>query len=476
MKPATTWPSPTSPSGGGGLPVIAIFDVGKTNKKLFLFDEQYRIVYEHSEPFAEIVDEDGDPCEDLNRLTAWVLRALDAVLVLPQFEVRAVNATTYGASFVYLGHDGQPVGPLYNYLKPFPEALTAKFRAAYAGEDSFSVQTASPWLGSLNSGLMLYRLKHDKSLLFSQVCVALHLPQYISYLLTRQVYSDLTSVGCHTMLWDFRQADYHDWVRAEGLDQRLGSLFACDEMIRAATVQQRNGEPMPVGVGLHDSSAALIPYLATFTEPFILISTGTWCISLNPFNTEPLTADELAQDCLCYLQYKGNPVKASRLFAGYEHEQQTKRLAAHFGVAHDHYTQVVYEAALADRLRQTTEPARSFAERDLTQFADYETAYHQFMLDIVAAQVRSTMLVLPSDMEQAAVSRMFVDGGFSKNTLYMAMLAAAFPQMTVWAAEVAQATALGAALAVHDHWNKQPVPADLIALTQYANPEILLKK
>ena len=49
-------------------PVIAIIDVGKTNKKLFLFDEHYKIVFERSARFAETVDEDGDPCENLESL------------------------------------------------------------------------------------------------------------------------------------------------------------------------------------------------------------------------------------------------------------------------------------------------------------------------------------------------------------------------------------------------------------------------
>ena len=53
-------------------PVIAIFDIGKTNKKLFLFDEQYNVLYEKAETFVETKDEDGDPCEDLGLLTDWV--------------------------------------------------------------------------------------------------------------------------------------------------------------------------------------------------------------------------------------------------------------------------------------------------------------------------------------------------------------------------------------------------------------------
>ena len=40
-------------------PVILIFDVGKTNKKALLFDEQYKLVFEESKQLTEIKDEDG---------------------------------------------------------------------------------------------------------------------------------------------------------------------------------------------------------------------------------------------------------------------------------------------------------------------------------------------------------------------------------------------------------------------------------
>ncbi|QKZ15254.1 FGGY-family carbohydrate kinase [Spirosoma sp. KUDC1026] len=450
--------------------VIAVIDVGKTNKKLFLFDQLYRIVWEKSQQLPERVDEDGDPCEDVDELTRWVKDAVDEVLALPQFAVQALNFSTYGASFVYLDADRKLVGQLYNYLKPFPESLRRQFVEQYDPAGELALQTASPLMDSLNSGLMLYRIRHDKPQLFRQIRHALHLPQYLSHLFTDEVVSDVTSIGCHTLLWNFSRQQYHDWVVAEGLDRLFGQLYPADQVVGTIA-----GTQVHVGGGLHDSSAALIPYLASFQEPFLLISTGTWCISLNPFNAEPLTANELQNDCLCYLQYKGQPVKASRLFAGYEHEQQMKRLAVHFGVAPDYYKQVRYNEALVEQLRQA-EPGRQqtkagvildsgFGERELGLFPDYETAYHQFMIDLVAAQVASTDLVLTD--RSVPLSRIYVDGGFSHNPLYMNLLAAAFPQHAVWAASVAQATALGAALAIHNEWNPMPVPADLITLRQY---------
>jgi L-fuculokinase len=480
------------------IPVVAIIDVGKTNKKLFLFDRHYRIVWERTDQFAETTDDDDDPSEDLPRLRAWVLASVAEVLALPAFDVQALNVSAYGASLVYVGADGEPVGHLYNYLKPFPDALRQQFYAQYGPVDALSVQTASPALDSLNSGLQLYRLKHDRPALFAQVAFALHLPQYVAYLLNNRPVAEITSLGCHTLLWDFDRNDYHDWVKQENLESRLLPVAPSDSVIST----DFGGNQVPVGIGLHDSSAALIPYLMAFGDSsFVLISTGTWCISLNPFTPadEPLTAEELQYDCLSYLSYRGQPVKASRLFAGHEHEQQTRRLARHFGIADDHYKHIQYDRRLLRQLQHHNpplpEPARSasgliapnvmpllaqsvFGRRALADFPDYETAYHQLMLDLMVGQLISTALVLPVDgspgESRSGVSRIFVDGGFSQNPVYMNLLAAAFPQLEVWAASVAQASALGAALAIHAHWNPLPIPPDLIQLTRYPSPKPLI--
>jgi glycerol kinase len=61
-----------------------------------------------------------------------------------------------------------------------------------------------------------------------------------------------------------------------------------------------------------------------------------------------------------------------------------------------------------------------------------------------------------------AVDQVFVDGGFGHNDIFMQLLAAALPQMKIYAASLAQATALGAAMAIHKDWNSRPMPAGLI--------------
>ncbi len=481
-------------------PVIAILDIGKTNKKLFVMDENYHIILEQTEQFADITDDDGEPCEDIKRLSNWIELSLTTVINQPEFDVKAVNFSTYGASFVLLktasiGASGRVVGevvaPLYNYLKSFPEDLKSTFYKKYGGEIAVSSQTASPVLGNLNSGMQLYFLKERKPHIYAKINAALHLPQYASFLVTKRLFSDITNIGCHTNLWHFEKNDYHEWVENEGISKILPPIFPSDAAIPALF----EGKELVVGVGLHDSSAALIPYLACFHEPFILISTGTWCISMNPFNDVPLTPEELAQDSLCYLSYQGKPVKAARIFAGNEHEIETRRIAKHFNCALNFYKNVEFDPTIIEILRGSfefkiqnsklksddlaLEKAESsgvgeaseevlkvshFAKRNLSDFENETVAYHQLMLDLVNLQAISTNLII----QNTPVRRLFIDGGFSKNPLYMNLLAESFPDLEVFAASVAQTTAVGAALAIHRFWNRKPLRKDLIELRYYA--------
>jgi sugar (pentulose or hexulose) kinase len=454
------------------IPVIAIFDVGKTNKKLFLFDESYRIVYERSAKFIETVDEDGDTCENLESLRLSIFDSLNEIFRLKQFKVKAVNFSAYGASLVYIDENGKPLTPLYNYLKAYPEELSNQLYEKYGGEENFSITTASPVLGSLNSGLQLYRLKQEKPEIFNRVKYALHLPQYLSFLISGKACSDLTSIGCHTALWDFEKNDYHSWVKQEGLTDKLAPIQPANQTVPAVFP----GNDYKVGIGLHDSSAALIPYLVNFNEPFILISTGTWCITLNPFNQSPLTAEQLKMDCLCYLQYQGKPVKASRIFSGFEHEQQIKRIAEHFNTDAIKFRDIVFDADIISHLKKThTQPASTnitqsnFVSRELSNFKNDTEAYHQLILDIISLQFISTNFVL----KDTPVKRIFVDGGFGKNNIYMNLLALSFPCLEVFAASMAQATAIGAALALHNEWNTKPVPNEIIQLKYYSSNQTI---
>lgn len=417
--------------------MIAVLDIGKTNKKCLVFDAEFRVVWEKTTQLPETVDEDGDACEDLALLTSWVHDTVREVLRTPEWPVAALNFTSYGASLVHLDAEGQPLTPLYNYLKPFPQALRRQFFERYGDEATIARETASPILGSLNAGLQMYRLSREKPAIFAQIKYSLHLPQYIASLVSRVFCSEITSLGCHTLLRDFQRNDYHDWAKTEGVAGKFPPLRPCTD---AVSVRISTTRELQVGTGLHDSSAALIPYLEIFKEPFLLLSTGTWCISLNPFNAEPLTDAELEQDCLCYLTREGRPVKAARFFGGHRHREAVAKLAADFGAPDDFYRTLTPESA-----------------------SPIAVAYADFMRTFTKEQAVSIRLALG---RYSAVRRIFVDGGFSANEIFLNLLAAAFPQMEIYAAEIAQATALGAALVLRP--GGSAAAEHLVSLKKYA--------
>ncbi|MEN9730607.1 MAG: hypothetical protein RLZ91_1725 [Bacteroidota bacterium] len=422
-------------------PVIAVFDIGKTNKKVFLWNTAFEIVFEKQQTFDEIVDEDGFACEDLASLQQWIVSTFTEICQMPEFELIGLNFSAYGASFVYVDRMGEPVAPLYNYLKPVSRPFPYD---DFGGEAEFARKTASPILGNLNSGLQVYESMHR--FFWPEVFKALHFPNYLASLFTGQFFSEITSIGCHTALWDFDFGQYHPWVAS-----------IADRLAPISNDASLEIDGINYGIGLHDSSAALVPYLRSVDEEFVLLSTGTWCIAMHPFNESPLTAAELSNDVLCYLQPNGKPVKASRLFGGHFHKEQVARMEKHFSGSYKdlRFSERVF--SLEPLSSSVFESA--FSTRDLNDFKDLASAYDQFMVDLVGQQIFSLNLLL----KDAPVKQLLVDGGFSKNEWYMRLLARAFPSLDVYAAEVAQASALGAALMVYEG----EIPKNLIELQRY---------
>ena len=430
----------------------AIFDIGKTNKKFFLFDENYQEVFKEYTHIEEIKDGDGFPCDDLAAIEKWVKSTLQKALKKNKFKIAAINFSTYGASFVHIGKNGKPLTPLYNYLKPFPEKLLQSFYEKYGDKYKIAKETASPQLGMLNSGMQLYWLKYTHADIFKKIEWSLHLPQYLSYLLTGISVSDFTSIGCHTGLWDFTQNNYHHWVYEEGIDRILPPIFATNTS-KNATISDKK---IKIGVGIHDSSAALIPYLRADKKPFLLISTGTWNIALNSFNHEALSEEDLNNDCLNYLGIGGKPVKATRLFLGNEFDLQIKKLNEYFKAKKNAYKQVLFNENIYSKLIKNNQRHFAFEsiqlEREqpkkntLHHFTDFEMAYHQLMFELVEMQIAAAKRAIGP----TKINKLYIDGGFADNDLFVQMLTHHFTGIKIRTTQSPLGSALGAAMVISD--------------------------
>ena len=440
-----------------------IFDVGKTNKKILLFDHDGKILSEKLHTLPLTKDDDNFPCEDVHSLTHWLQSEWNTILKSKDFNITAVNFTAYGASFVHLGEDGKPVAPLYDYLKQIPSALLDKFydevkQKTGFNSNQFAQHTCSPKLGMLNSGLQLYWLKNTKPELWKKIKSSLHLPQYLSYLITGKKVSDYTSLGCHTALWDFQQVQYSKWLDDDTLSKLPPITTQAFTIIDFKESSEAIHRYVKVGTGLHDSSSALIPDLQSSNNSFILISTGTWSIQLNPFNHNPLTSDQLIKDCLCYLKSNGEQVKASRLLLGKEHDHQVERIASHFKVNKESITVLAFDEVTSSKTRienktkfypACMEGSGPFSEHqnkswDVSVFENANEAYHRLIYDLISMLKVSIQLI-----DEPEVETLFVDGGFARNSIFLNTLSFTFHKKKVLASYLPQSTAMGAFIYLH---------------------------
>jgi sugar (pentulose or hexulose) kinase len=441
--------------------VIAVFDIGKSNKKILLFDSDYQVVFEEDRRFDEIMDDDDYSCDNIEVIEKWMADTLSSILNTEKYHIVAVNFATYGASLMYLNEAKKRLTPVYNYLKPMPEEVLRGFYDKYDGVNEFSRITASPALDMLNSGLQILWLKKIKPEIFKDVKHVVHFPQYLSLLFTGEVASEYTSIGCHTAMWNFDKQTYHRWMEDEQITLPAPSP---NNLLKAVQI---NGKDVNIGIGIHDSSASIVPYLMSSKENFILISTGTWCIFMNPFNPEPLTKAQLDSDSLCYLSADQKQVKSSRLFLGHIHEVNEKRLSDHFKVSDKAYKTVKADNSILNKLKTSSKGSRVFFKDgvpenyidtsvDLSIFSTFEEAYHQLMIDLVDLSCKAIELIETKEKDTKA---MYISGGFTNNDLYCKLIASRFPEIKVYTSEISNATALGAALVVGKEAFTKKLPA-----------------
>lgn len=426
--------------------VSAIFDIGKTNKKYYLFNTQGEIVHQSSIQFEELLDRDDFPSDDLKGIEDWMKLQLDETFSNDLYEVDTINFSAYGASLVHLDKEGNRLPFFVNYLKPIPDHIIDQFFMEYGPVEKFCEETSSPFLAMLNSGLQLYWLKYDHPEIFKEIVQVLHFPQYLSYVVCGEAQSEYTSIGCHTGLWDFKKQDYHHWVYAEGLDQLFPPIVHSNTY---AEIEWK-GKSVLVGRGLHDSSAALLPYLKSETSPFLLLSTGTWSICINPFSTDHLSSFDLEHDCLNLLRIDGGQVRVARLFLGKEYEELEAKLCNKYSLEKSLLQKLKWNPKIFRLLSVLTPPSVSLkylkdtgnmvAAQSTTHVTlNWELEYYQMMDKLIDLQVNAIVLA----KGRSEVSKLIIDGGFVSNEIFVKMLQFKLPNFEIQVSNLPSGSARG---------------------------------
>lgn len=314
-------PAPVTPTNRASSSMnprhIAVIDVGKTNAKLALVEAgSLRELAVATRPNT-VLPGPPWPHTDLDGHWRFFLEHLAAFQ--ERHGVDAISVTAHGASAVLLDAGGDLAAPMLDYEHAGPDALAASYDAI---RPPFA-ETGSPRLPhGLNLGAQLHWLFRTQPDLRDRTAHILTYPQYWGWRLTGELASDITSLGCHTDLWNPWQGRFSSLIDTLGLAGKIAPprqpadiLGRLRPEIAAATGLAPG---TAVACGIHDSNASLYPYILTRKAPFSVVSTGTWVVSM-AIGGRKVVLDP-ARDVLVNVSATGAPVPSARFMGGREFE------------------------------------------------------------------------------------------------------------------------------------------------------------
>ena len=329
------------------LDLTLVIDIGKSNAKLLLLDGDGTVVERHSRANTSVPSPLGYPALDVHGLQQWMQHTLRAS---PHAQrCGHVIASTHGAAIVALG-DGQLAWAPLDY--EFEDvALEGAAQTAFLAASGSFRETLSPELpAGLNAARQLHWLQHTHPDAWRRTRSLLPYAQYWAWLLSGVACSEVSSLGCHTHLWNPATGSYSSLAVTKGWATMFAPLRLAWEVV--GTVGAVNAGQMADGqgaaraaawglspacqvhVGVHDSNACLARYFdrsvlqvagagagagakpATATPALTIVSSGTWTVLMAPgASAHDLVAE---QDMLGNVDVTGRVTPTARFMGGRE--------------------------------------------------------------------------------------------------------------------------------------------------------------
>ncbi|MDR0377554.1 MAG: carbohydrate kinase [Spirochaetaceae bacterium] len=460
---------------------VAVIDIGMTNKKVAVYDDalaQISACYRNFPP--RMVD--GRETHDLEAMEAWFIEEL--AKAAGTYPVKALAVTTHGATFVCVGRDGKPSAPCVYYTYEPGDAFHDRFYALFGAPESLQERTGTPAFKALiNPAKGILFLKETYPELFENTAHLLLYPQYWGYRFTGKAGAEGTYMGCHSYLWD--QVEHRLSSVAEGLGAasrmpgKIGNSWDILGTVTEAFAQKTGlDRDVIVTLGIHDSNSSLLPHFAKKRATgFVLNSTGTWCVIMNPVKAYGFTQDELGKVVFFNISAFGGPIKTAIFQGGKEFEIWSALLMKlHNRNDVPSYNRDLYGAVLAgggafllpelvagsgqfpgSRAR-VVEAGVEYPYEDIASGTALPPSFKNYERGVALLRISLVMQTITA-LERTGVScagsprgaadspgDVFIEGGFRKDEAYNALVSAYLKDQRVYLTDIAEATALGAAM------------------------------
>jgi sugar (pentulose or hexulose) kinase len=418
---------------------IAVIDIGKTNAKVALVDLDRFEETAVRKTANGVVSEGLYPHFDVERLWRFITESLAALNA--EATIDAISVTTHGATAVLLDRNGDLALPLLDYEFSGPDTVAGDYDKV---RPPFAETGAARLPGGLNIGAQIYWQEQTFPVQFAKVASILTYAQYWSYRLTGVLSTELTSLGCHTDLWNPYSADFSTMVDARGWRPLFAPVRRASDVLGGLAPQAAKDTGLPSGLpvycGIHDSNSSLLPHVSTRASPFSVVSTGTWVVMM-AMGARKVALDE-ARDTLINVNALGDPVPSARFMGGRAFSTLIPDPAA--TVSRDVEAKVAAVGwMLLPSVPEGSGPFPRAKPRWTCNEASLTAAERLAVVSFHLAMMTASSLDLIG-----AEGEVVVEGPFAVNPSYLRMLKAATGRPVLIGSQSATGTSLGAACLV----------------------------
>ena len=286
-----------------------VLDIGKTNVKLTFVDSLNNKTIKFFKTKQKNIYRHGIKILNSNSIFEWALKKI--TYIGRKHNLDKFVCTAHGTSIALISYDDKELLACTDYEYKFDKLFNSYKKIAPKFNESFS-----PFLeNGLNIGQQIYYLYKKKQKLIKETKYILNYPQYIVWKLTSSFSSEISYVGCHTHLWDFKRNKLSSFVKKIKLEKKFPKIRKAWDTIGQRKIGESN---LKIINGIHDSNASYLYFKNSDIKNFTLVSTGTWYIIFN--QKTPLKNLNPSLDMLANIDVFGKPVPTMRFMGGREYD------------------------------------------------------------------------------------------------------------------------------------------------------------
>ena len=286
-----------------------VLDIGKTNVKLTFVDSINNKTIKFFKTKQKNIYRHGIKILNSNSIFEWALKKI--TYIGRKHNLDKFVCTAHGTSIALISYNDKELLACTDYEYKFDKLINSYKKIAPKFNESFS-----PFLeNGLNIGQQIYYLYKRKQKLIKETKYILNYPQYIVWKLTSSFSSEISYVGCHTHLWDFKRNRLSSFVKKIKLEKKFPQIRKAWDTIGRKQIGKSN---LKIINGIHDSNASYLYFKNSDIKNFTLVSTGTWYIIFN--QKTPLKNLNPSLDMLANIDVFGKPVPTMRFMGGREYD------------------------------------------------------------------------------------------------------------------------------------------------------------